>query len=371
MTPASGSPPVASDVDERKYWVGFHRVPYVGPARLRRLRERFESLALAWHANPADLREVLDERAVDSLVRTRTKLSLDAEMERLSDLGIDVVTSGESTYPRLLAAIAAPPPVLYIRGDLRLEDDTAVAIVGTRRATAYGREVTTRLASELAEAGVTIVSGLARGIDGLAHQAAIRTGGRTFAVLGSGVNVIYPPEHRNLAAQIAEQGAIVSDYPLDTKPDAMNFPPRNRIISGLSLATVVVEAPTKSGALITCDFAADQGRDVFVVPGNILSPSSAGCNRLLRDGARPVTCAADILDDLNLARRQEQSAVQQALPMTDDERRLLALLHGDPQHIDEVALAANLPLPHCSALLAMMELKGLVRNAGAQHYVRI
>jgi DNA processing protein len=359
-----------ADTGGQKYWVGFHRVPYIGPARIQRLLDRFETLEAAWTASPGELGAVLDERSVESLVRTRSTLSLDGEMERIKRLGMEVVTLGEARYPRLLAEIPSPPPVLYYKGTLVPEDAIAVAIVGTRRSTAYGRQVTNQLATELAEAGVTIVSGLARGIDGAAHRAAVRAGGRTLAVLGSGVNVIYPGEHADLAAEIAEHGAVLSDYAPDTKPDAVNFPPRNRIISGLALGIVVVEAPSRSGALITGDFAADQGREVFVVPGSVLSHASAGCNRLLRDGARPVTCAADILEDLNLGQRAEQAAAQQALPETEDERRLLALLTAEPQHIDELCAAANLAITQGSVLLSMMELKGFVRNVGAQHYVR-
>lgn len=356
--------------DGAKFWVGFHRVPYVGPSRIRRLIERFGDLECAWDAPVGELRTVLDERAVESLVKTRRTLSLDDEMNKIERAGVTVLTHGGDGYPRLLAEIPAPPPVLYVKGELLPEDGLAVAVVGTRRLTSYGREVGGRLAGELAAAGVTIVSGLARGIDAVAHQAALRAGGRTVAVLGCGVNVVYPPEHRNLAGQIVENGALVSDYPPDRKPDAPNFPARNRIISGLSLAVVVVEAPAKSGALITVDFAADQGREVFVVPGNVLSATSAGCNRLLRDGARPIRDADDVLEDLNLGRRQEQQAVQQALPIAEDERRLLALLTADPQHIDELAAAANQPISQVGAVLLTMELKGLVRNAGAQHYAR-
>ena len=189
-------------------------------------------------------------------------------------------------------------------------------------------------------------------------------------MLGSGVRNIYPPEHRNLAAQIAEQGVILSDFAPDTQPDGPNFPARNRIISGLSLGVVVVEAPERSGALITVDFAADQGRDVFVVPGNVLSSRSAGCNQLLRDGARPVRSAEDVLEDLNLLRRSEQAAVQQALPLDDDERRVLAVLTADPQHIDDVAALANMPIAQAGAVLLTLELKGNVSNAGVQHYAR-
>ncbi len=189
--------------------------------------------------------------------------------------------------------------------------------------------------------------------------------------MGCGVDVIYKHEHRKLAEEIVERGALLSDYPPDRKPDAPNFPARNRIISGLSLGVVVTEAPGRSGALITTDFAADQGREVFIVPGSVLSAASEGCNRLLRDGARPVTSAADILEDLRLGERTIQFPRQQALALDDDERRLLALLTADPQHIDEVAAGANLPIAKAAALLLTMELNNLVRNAGAQHYTRL
>jgi len=354
------------------YWVGFHRVPYIGPARLDRLIARFGGLGPAWHAPAAALRAVLDERAVGSLLETRANLSLDDEMARIDRLGITVLTRDDPAYPYHLAQIPAPPPVLYLRGALAPADDTAVAIVGTRRATRYGREVAALLARDLAAAGVTVVSGLAYGIDAAAHQATLDAGGRTLAVLGSGPDVVYPSAHRHLAARITDggQGAILADYPPGTKPDARNFPPRNRIISGLARGVVIVEAPERSGALITADFAADQGRDVLVVPGSVLAAASAGCHRLLRDGARPVTSAADVLADLNLTNAREQTAIQQALPLDDDERRLLALLTADPQHIDELAAASSLPIARLSGLLATMELKGTVRNAGAQHYAR-
>jgi DNA processing protein len=233
-----------------------------------------------------------------------------------------------------------------------------------------GREATERISGDLARSQVTIVSGLALGIDGVAHQAALNAGGRTIAVLGSGVDVIYPYSHRRLADAIMENGAVVSDYYPGTRPDAMNFPPRNRIISGLSLAVVVVEAPLKSGALITCSFALDQGREVMAVPGMALSESCAGSNRLLRDGARAVMSARDILEDLNLGNVDLTKPVQQSFPMTDVERRVFALLTAQPQHIDEIAAAVNLGIAEVSPLLAMMELKGAVRNAGAQHYTR-
>jgi DNA processing protein len=370
LVPHDDSFPAPDRTDQRKYWVGFGQTAYVGPNRLRKLIDHFGDIERAWNAPGAALQAILDERSAESLLRTRAKLSLDDEMERIERAGIHVVTVAEPAYPRLLAMIPSPPPVLYVRGDLLPEDDLAVAIVGTRRSSHYGREVTQRIASGLAEAGVTIVSGLARGIDGAAHQAALRAGGRTFAVLGSGVDVIYPSEHKALAEQIVASGALISDYAPGRKPDAPNFPARNRIISGLSIGVIVIEAPNRSGALITIDFAADQGREVFVVPGSVLSENSAGCHRLLRDGARIVTCAEDVLDDLKIGARKEQAAAQQSLPLTEPERRLLNHINADPQHVDEIFAAASLQIAEGLALVSMLELKGIIRDAGARHLVR-
>ncbi|MGI8644545.1 MAG: DNA-processing protein DprA [Thermomicrobiales bacterium] len=359
-----------SQPEGAQFWVAFHLVPYIGSHRVYRLLERFGSLEQAWSAPVPDLRAVLDERSLSSLIQHRQELDPVRELERINRAGIRVLTRNCRDYPRLLAEIPAPPPVLYVKGSLSYEDAVAVSIVGTRKLTSYGLEVTRRLATELADAGVVVVSGLARGIDGIAHEAALKAGGRTIAVLGSGVNVIYPPEHRGLAEQITGAGALLSDYPPDRGPDAPNFPARNRIIAGLTLGTIVVEAPTRSGALITTDFALDYGREVFAVPGSVLSHVSSGCHRLLRHGARLVTCAADVLDDLNLVAPGDAAPVQQSLPLEEDERRLLALLTGEPQHIDEVAEAAGRPIAQVAALLLTMELKGLIHNAGAQHYTR-
>ena len=355
---------------DAKYWVAFHHAKFVGPARMARLVERFGDLAVAWAAPASSLRAVLDERSVESVLKTRAEFDPDRAWEEMERAGIAAICLPDPRYPRLLREVPAPPPVLYVRGALLPEDETAVAIVGTRRSTAAGREMATNLGEGLAGTGVTVVSGLARGIDAVAHQAALAAGGRTIAVLGSGPDVIYPPEHRHLAEQIIEVGAVLSDYPPGRPPDAPNFPARNRIISGLSLGVVIVEAPERSGALITADFAADQGRDVFVVPGSPLAAASAGSNRLLRDGARPVLSADDVLADLRLAGRAEAATVQQALPLDDEERRVLSVLSAEPQHIDEVALLANLPVATVGGHLVVLELKGLAKNAGALFYAR-
>ena len=291
-------------------------------------------------------------------------------MEKLERDAISVVTLAESGYPRLLREIAAPPPVLFYKGQLLETDSMAVAVVGTRKSTAYGRELATELGAGLAKAGVTVVSGMATGIDGFAHKAALDASGRTIAVLGSGIYDIYPREHVSLARRIWEQGALVSDILPDAKPDRWNFPARNRIISGLSLGVVVVEAPEKSGALITVDFAADQGRDVFAVPGMATSSASAGCNRILRDGARLVRSAADVIEDLRIHASAEPIEAQQPLLLDEHERRVLNVLTSEPRHIDDVVETSGIPMPQVSAILLMLELQQLVRNGGAQYYTR-
>ena len=313
----------------------------------------------------------VNQKIVESFQRVHLGVSLDQVWERIQSVGAQVLTWDDEAYPRLLKEIDQPPPVLYIRGSLIPEDDWSVAIVGTRRVTAYGRQVAEEVATTLAHNGVTVISGLARGVDSIAHQSAISAGGRTLAVLGNGVDVIYPPENRNLAAQIMEHGALVSDYPLGTQPDGINFPPRNRIISGLSKAVIIVEAGSTSGALITATFAAEQGRDVFAVPGNINAPQSQGTNRLIRDGAQPLLDPQDVLEALNLTMITEHRAARVVLPTDPIEARLYQMLSQQPRHVDEIRSEANMPIETVSATLAMMELKGMVRQVGGMNYVAV
>jgi DNA processing protein len=353
-----------------RYYVGFNLVRGIGPARLRMLIDAFGDVERAWHA-PADAlyRVGLDRRSLENLLETRARVDLDREVRRVAAVGAHILTWEDEGYPKLLAEIPDPPPVLYVRGELKPEDAWAVAVVGTRRASTYGREVTRRLVSVLAQSGVTIVSGLARGIDAVAHQTALEAGGRTIAVLGCGIDLVYPPEHRELARRIAAQGALVSEYPLGTQPEPGNFPPRNRIISGLSLGVVITEAGRDSGALITADYAAEQGRDVFAVPGSILSAGCAGTNRLIQDGAKPVLDAADILQELNLTMVAEQKEARQALPTTETEALILAHLSAEPVHVDDLTRAVGLPVAQVTSTLALMELKGMVRQVGGMKYV--
>lgn len=358
--------------DTTAYYVGFNLVRGIGPARLRALLDTFGDVERAWHA-PADALRLagLDRRSLENLLATRAKVDLDREVRRLAAAGVRVLTWDDPDYPQLLSEIPDPPPVLYIRGQLEADDAWAVAVVGTRRASVYGREVTRRLVAALAQSGVTIVSGLARGIDGVAHRAALEAGGRTIAVLGCGVDQVYPPEHRDLARQIVAQGALISEYPLGTPPEAGNFPPRNRIISGLSMGVLITEAGQGSGALITAEYAAEQGREVFAVPGSILASGSTGTNRLIQDGAKAVLEPADILRELNLTMVTQQAQARDTLPATEAEAALLAYLGPEPIHVDELGRAAGLPIAQVTSTLAMMELKGLVRQVGGMKYVAV
>lgn len=361
-------------LDQRRYWLGFHLTKGIGPARIARLLDYFGDLATAWEATPRDLEDAgMGEGLRANLAATRRNYDLDRELDRVAAAGVTMLTLDDDGYPERLRQTVGAPPVLYVRGELSAADDLAIGVVGTRRATGYGREVTTRLVADLAAAGLTIVSGLAKGVDACAHAAALDAGGRTIAVLGCGVDVIYPAEHRALARRIVDggHGALVSEYHLGTQPEATNFPARNRIISGLSLGVLITEAPAKSGALITTDFAAEQGRDVFAVPGSILSPNSAGPNELLKEGAKLVTSAEDILVELNLSRREAEAESRRALPENDDERAVLRLLGDGPTHINDLAIASGLPINAAGALMIMLELKGMVRQLGAGQYVRV
>jgi DNA processing protein len=359
-------------MNEKHYWLGFNLVKGIGFVRLRALKEYFGDLAKAWEANSTQLRDAgLSARIVENIIKIRSSVNLENYYENIQSKGISVVISDEDNYPNRLKEIDQPPPVLYIRGAIIEDDFWAVAIVGTRRVTAYGRQVTDELATYLAQNGITVISGMARGVDAIAHQAAIRAGGRTIAVLGCGVDRIYPPEHRNLSDQIINQGAMLSDYAPGTPPDSSNFPPRNRIISGLSMAVVVVEAAEASGALITASFAGDQGRDVFAVPGNIFAPQSKGTNRLIQQGAHPLLSGRDLLDNLNLTRVNEQRSVRHAMPTDTTEANVLNVLGREPIHVDEIRSQTGLPIESVSAALVMMELKGMVQQVGGMNYIAV
>jgi DNA processing protein len=355
-----------------RYYLGFNLVRGIGPARLAQLIAHCGTIAAAWHAPAAELAAAgLDARTIAALDEVRQTCDLDAELAALRQAEIDIITLEDPTYPRLLREVPAAPPMVYVRGTLTPADGWAIAVVGTRTPTSYGKEATRHIVGELAQRGITVVSGLAVGIDTVAHQAALEAGGRTIAVQGCGLDRIYPADNRKLAHQIVAQGALMSDYPRQTRPHKDNFPPRNRIISGLALGTLVVEADEQSGALITVNFAADQGRDAFAVPGSIFSHKSRGTHKLIRNGAGLVTCADDLLEALHLELAQVQQEVATALPLDEpNETALMAHLSKDPQHIDVLVRASGLDTAAVLAALAMLEIKGYVRQAGHQEYVR-
>lgn len=359
-------------MNEKKYWIGFNLIKGIGAVRMQGLVAYFGDLETAWKADAAELAKAgLGAKLVEKVLAARKQVDLDQVWVRIEAQGIQIFTWIDESYPARLREIDQPPPVLYVRGEYLPDDVFAVAIVGTRKVTPYGRQITEEIASFLAANGITIVSGLARGVDAIAHQSALKAGGRTIAILGSGVDKIYPPEHRGLAEQMMQRGAIISDYAVGTPPDASNFPPRNRIISGLSLAVVVIEAAETSGALITAEFAAEQGREVFAVPGSILAPQSKGTNRLIQKGAQPLLTPADLMQALDLTRVGEQKAARKIMPADETEARVLSVLGGEPVHVDEIRNKADLPIERVSATLALMELKGMVRQIGGMNYVAV
>jgi len=344
----------------------------IGAVRLRSLLDAFGDAQSAWQAHPEELRAAgLPAGIVENLIKLRASVVLETIWDQIQAQGIQVIIWNDEQYPVRLREIDQAPPVLYVRGVLDLQDEWAVAIVGTRRITAYGRQVAERIAVKLANSGITVVSGLALGVDTVAHHATLDAGGRTLAVLGCGVDRLYPPRNRQLAERILESGALLSDYAPGTPPEASNFPPRNRIISGLSLATVVVEASEKSGALITADFAVEQGREVFAVPGSVFSPQSRGPNRLIQNGAHPLLDPQEILDILDLTRVAAQSEARIILPANATEAQLFAILGHDPLHVDEIRAQSDLPIEQVTATLALMELKGMVRQVGGMRYTVI
>jgi DNA processing protein len=358
--------------EQLKYWVGFNKVPGIGPMRLKLMLESLGDIEAAWNASYEELKTIgLGRKTIEDFIQIRSKFNLEEELGRIYASGYKAVSWDSDDYPIRLKEIDSPPPVLFVWGDLDPNDRWAVAIVGTRRMSAYGESVTQELSSALAMNGITIISGMARGVDGVAHQTALNSGGRTIAVLGSGFDHLYPPEHRRLAKEISENGAVITDYPLGTRPEARNFPPRNRIISGLALVVVIVEAGEGSGALITANFAADQGREVFAVPGKIHSKTSIGTNKLIKDGATPLLAVEDVLEALNFDIIVRQEVINEFLPEDDVERMVYEKLSYEPVHVDTIQAACGLPVSKITASLAMLELKGRARQVGGMQYIKV
>ncbi len=376
------------------YWAAFGRVPTVGSVRIGLLEERFGSLEAAWQATTGELESAgLTANTVQAIEQVRRVTDPEREIESTRAAGVTVLTWHSAEYPRLLREIDDPPPVLYARGALEPNDEPRVTVVGTRSPTVYGKDAARHLAGDLARSGVAVVSGLARGIDGVAHTAALDAGGRTIAVMGSGLDIVYPPEHSRLMERIVEQGAVLSEQPLGAKPEARHFPRRNRLLSGLSLGTLVIEAGEGSGTLSTVRFALEQNRDVLSVPGSIYSPASELTNRLIQEGAKLVATVEDILEELQMGKRPRQApmpglaaegadgagsgaasavaaAAVEAAAETEDERLLLDALGSEPRHIDELSRETNMPATQIMSVLTVLEMKGAALQVGRMHYIR-
>ncbi len=358
------------DLNEVKYWIGFSLIPGIGRIKLSLLEAYFGDLEKAWNAPAAELKTAgLDAKSAEAIIAMRGRISLDAELEKLERHKVKAITGDDSGYPARLKEIYDYPPLLYIRGTLIPEDEWAIAVVGTRRASVYGRQVTEEVVADLVRNKITITSGLAKGIDSIAHRTALEAGGRTIAVFGCGLDMVYPSDHVDLARKIMEHGALISEFPLGTRPKADHFPQRNRIISGMSLGTLVVEAGEKSGAMITAHWAVEQNRDVFAIPGSIFSPASKGTNRLIQEGAKLVRNGADILEELNLTMVPQQMEIKDIVPTTDTESQLLHYLSKEATHIDDICRQTGLPIVAVSSTLAMLELRGLAKQVGSMNYV--
>jgi len=342
-------------------------IPKMTEARLRALLAHFKEPARILEASETELAELSNAELARSIRHYRRTPETQERIERGRELGCRIVTFLEPDYPANLRTVDHAPPVLFMRGTIQESDRKALAIIGTRRATPYGMMVAQRMARGLAEHGVTVVSGLARGIDTAAHIGALAGHGRTIAVLGCGVDVYYPPENRKLYDQIAEHGAVVSEFSLGTAPDAFRFPVRNRVISGLAQAVLAVEARDSSGVLNTVRWAADQGREVLAIPGTITADTSHGTNELIKDGARPVTSLDDLLQVLDVAPRPVSKP---DIPLSEADQELLASLSEVPVHVDELAVKTGKPMPILLSPLLELEIKGLIRQLPGMVFVR-
>lgn len=363
---------------EKHFWLGFNLFHGIGPVRFYELLKTFGSAKQSWFASKDQLYQTsIPHSVIDHFLIFREKVNLNEELLRLEKRLIDFVILEDKNYPFNLRSITNPPPVLYLKGQILPCDNLALAVVGTRQITAYGREVTEKFVMELVNRGITIISGLARGVDSIAHRVALGNFGRTTAVLGNGLDKIYPPEHKALADQIisTHSGALVSQLPLGVQPLKGNFPSRNRIISGLSLGTLVTEGASISGAKITCEQAQKQGRPVFAVPGPITSFLSEGPADLIKSGAKLVTKAEDILNELQVERSRakvERSRKENKTTFKNShEEKIWQQLSQGGKHIDTLIRETGLPSSQVLSCLTSMELAGMVKNIGCGNYIII
>jgi DNA processing protein len=365
-------------MDTTSACIALNMLPTVGPVRLRKLLEVFQTPERVLTAKRAELRQVdgIGNEVAEQIASWESIVDLSAELKRVSDFGAKVISQFSPEYPKPLRQIHAPPIVLYVWGEILERDNHAIGVIGSRRTTHYGSECAKKLSYQIAYAGLTVISGLARGIDTAAHQGALAAKARTIGVIGSGLLHLYPPENRALAEKIANgNGAIVSEFSMEIEPDRQTFPMRNRIISGWSHGILVVEAGLNSGALITATQAIEQNRSVYAVPGHINAPTAMGSNRLIQQGAKLVMSASDILDDLEILLPETKPAPEDAVrplpPLTDDERRVFDAINPTETPIDQIAANCDLPSAQVSSTLLRLELKRLVKQLPGKYFVKL
>lgn len=360
-------------MNDLKYWIAFSYLPEIGSNRFRKLLNYFKNLEFAWEANVNELEKAgIEKNIAEKIILKRKQINPDEKMEKTEKENVKIITFNDPQYPKLLKEIDNFPALLFYKGTFQKQDEFSLAIVGTRKMSIYGRQIILEIVRDLVQNNLVIVSGLAKGVDALAHQTTLELGGRTIAVLGSGLGNkdIYPFENRNLAQKIIEQnGLLLSEYPPETLPQKYFFPYRNRIIAGLSLGTLIIEAPEKSGALITARYALEQGREIFAVPGNIHNLNSVGCNNLIKMGGKLVNNANDILDALNFVRTVKPIVKKIIKPSNKEEAELLKFLSEEPIHIDKLIEFSKLSPTAINSVLTMMEINGKIKHLGGMYYI--
>lgn len=360
-------------IEDLKYLIGLSSFAKFGPVRLKKIKKYFPSYQSAFESGEKELASAgIEENIIHEFTAARNNIDLDKIIESLTRENIKIITPEDANYPRLLREIYNPPEIIYYKGQLNKKDEFSLAIVGTRKYTIYGQRAGEQITKELIKNNLTIISGLALGIDSLVHDSAVKAGGRTVAVLGCGIDKqsIYPSTNRYLAEKIISSGgAVISEFPIGTPPLKHHFPQRNRIISGLSLGTLVIEAGEKSGALITAKYALEQNREVFAVPGSIYSPVSVGPNNLIKQGAKPVNTANDIIEALNLAKVTTYIKNKEIIPESKEEETIVAYLKNEPVHINDLIRLTKLDTNVINSTLIIMEMKGMIKNLGNMHYI--
>ena len=350
-------------------------VPGVGPHKMRALIGHFRSATEVFAASRSDLTGVtgIDKKTAESICNFDGLALAESQLQKAEKCGAQLISFWDKEYPALLKQIYDPPVILFIRGFFQEKDSNSIAVVGTRKPSSYGKLVADKLVSELSRKGLTIVSGLAYGIDTIAHESALNSGGRTMAVVGTGLDIVYPSQNMKLFDKIIQNGSVISEFPFGTGPDRQNFPRRNRIICGLSHGILVIEAGIKSGALITAAIALEQNREVFAVPGNITSSQSVGTNELIKQGAQVVTCAEDIIEELSVKLTsifKSQTADVSTLNLTEAEKNIIRVLSSEPKHIDTIAQEANQLTSQVLSTLLTLELKSQVKQLAGKMFVR-